>query len=46
MRSVVDRNVVMRGIPVYHSRTYNHLPADLRSRSKHVEDILKIKILV
>jgi len=46
MQSVVDRNVVMRHIPVYHTCTYDHLPEDEPSGSKHVEDIVKIKILV
>jgi len=31
---------------LYHSCTYNRLPEDEPSGSKHVEDIVKIKILV
>jgi len=31
---------------LYHSCTYNFLPEDEHSDSKHVEDIVEIKILV
>jgi hypothetical protein len=46
MWSVVDCNIVMQGTSVYHTCTYDHLPEDETSGSKHVEDIIKIKILV
>jgi hypothetical protein len=36
----------MYNTPVQHTCTYNSLPKDEHSVSKHVDDILKIKLLV